>query len=185
MRNKARTAAAVVALGFLAGLTGCSAQAGRITGPDAKLAANEGSPAFLDRVASQRVVSQNDACRGLLMLIEGEDKTETFAQRVEKLSAKGIIAATWGQDAGRPVTKGRLAYMIYQATKIPGGVILMLTGPSQRYCLRELQYHHMMSTGTPGTTVTGLEFVAVLSRADVYRRTGEVPAIMEVVPSGG
>ena len=71
--------------------------------------------------------------------------------------------------------------MIYTACKIRGGVVLMLTGPSQRYCLRELQYLHMMAGGSFYEKVTGMEFVAVLSRGDIFLRTGELPDIMEAI----
>ena len=35
----------------------------------------------------------------------------------------------------------------------------------------------LMGMGTPGGNVTGMELVAVITRADVYIRTGEVPNI--------
>lgn len=184
MPRQATTAAALVALAALAGMTGCSQQAMKIDGGEAALAADEGSPGFLDRVASQAVISQNDALRGILLLLDKEDKTKTFQQRVEKLTERGVCPRGWGYGAARPMTKGRLAYMVYQACKVPGGVILTLTGPSQRYCLRELQYRKMMSAGTPWNQVTGLEFVAVLSRADTYLQSRELPGIMEATSGG-
>jgi hypothetical protein len=64
-----------------------------------------------------------------------------------------------------------------------GGVILTLSGPSQRYCLRELQFRGFVSPGLPYTPVGGMEFVAVLNRAEVYRRTGEAPQVLLGTPS--
>jgi len=177
MHAKGITATAIAALAVCAGAVGCSPASLRIEGGDAALPAGEGSAAFLDRVASQPTVSENDTLRGLLLL-DGEDKTKTFGQRVEALADRGIIPRRWSYRATRPLTKGRLSYMIYQRCKLRGGVILTLTGPSQRYCLRELQYQGMMSAGSAGAKVTGMELVAVLSRADTYLRTGAVPGIM-------
>ncbi len=64
--------------------------------------------------------------------------------------------------------------MTYQACRIKGGLTLQLTGPSQRYCLKELQYRGLMSPGVAYNTVTGMEYLAVLGRIDEYRQTGKV-----------
>jgi len=184
MRETAKQAVSLAAVFLLAGLTGCSPQATRIEGAEAKLPANEGSPGFLDRIASGTTVSENDALRGMLLLLDGQDKASTFRQRVEDLSAKGILPGSWSCDAARPITRGKLAYMVCRACKIRGGVVMHLTGPSQRYCLRELQYLQMISGGTAAGHVSGMEFVAVLSRADIYVRTGELPVIMEATAGG-
>jgi len=148
---------------------------GMVSNGQATLVADEDSAAFLDRISSQTSVSENDAMRGLVILLDGEDSHQTFGQRVEALRSRQVVSADWNVDASGPLTRGRLAYMIYQATKMPGGVILALTGPSQRYCLRELQYRKVMGEGSVFTPVSGLEFVGVLNSADTYIRTGQVP----------
>jgi len=120
-------------------------------------------------------VSENDALRGVLMLMKETDAKSTFQQRVETLREKEIIAQHWNMDADRPLSRGKLAYMVYQATDFPGGIILTVAGPSQRYCLRELQYRQMMVSGALFMPVSGMEFISVLRRADVYNDTGKVP----------
>ncbi|MHC4917829.1 MAG: hypothetical protein ACYTGB_20325 [Planctomycetota bacterium] len=170
--------AVLAALAFSAGCSG-----GGVEAPQTELVAGEGSPGFLDRMSSQTEVSENDAMRGILMLLEGADPAKTFAERVSILRRRGIVAKHWDCKADRPVTRGRLAYMIYQACKVPGGVILTLTGPSCRYCLRELQYRGLMDSGAVFCTVTGLEYTTVLTRADDYMATGKVPETMN--PVGG
>ncbi len=146
-----------------------------IAGPDAIVPRGENSAAYLDRISSQANVSENDALRGILLLLDGDDKAETFAQRVEILQGRSIVAQRWNHDASRPITRARLAYMIYQSCDMPGGVILTLTGPTQRYCLRELQWREMMRSGLGATPIAGMEFVSVLTRADTYIHTGKVP----------
>jgi hypothetical protein len=162
---------------------GCS-QAGKLAGPGATLPAGEESPGFLDRVSSQKTVSENDAMRGVLMLVRGKDEQATFADRVSQMRALKLVDATWDFDAGRPITRGKLAYMIYQAVHMPGGVILTLTGPSQRYCARELHYQGITSSDIVTTQISGGEFVAVIGRADAYKTKGEVPDILRT-PAGG
>jgi len=163
-------------------LGGCGQPPLRISGPDAVLPQDDGSPGFLDRISSAPDVSENDAMRAVLMLLDGEDAAENFQQRVRTLADRKIVDRTWRHDADRPVTKGKLAYMIYQACGVPGGVTLQLTGPSQRYCLRELQYRGMIGAGAVTSRVSGMELVASMGRADEYRQTGEVP---DVLKAGG
>ena len=184
MRQKGRRATGLLAAVVLAGVAGCTPETLRIDGTETKLPPNEGSPGFLDRLASLPTVSENDACRGMLLLLDGQDKAASFRQRADKLAARGVLQGNWRCGAVRPITRGRLAYMICRACEIRGGVIMHLTGPSQRYCLRELQSLRMMASGSVRGHVTGMEFVAVLSRADIYRRTGELPAIMEATSGG-
>jgi len=177
MRTTHHVALAALLAGLLAA-GGCGS--GQIeAGADATLPAGEDSAAFLDRVSSLPTVGENDALRGVLLLTEGSDADGTFAERVEKLRAAGIAPGTWDYSAQRPVTKGRLAQLLYQACDIPGGVTLTVAGPSQRYCLRELQYRGMIAPGPTYAEVTGMEYVAVLSRADAWRRTGQVPEVLK------
>jgi hypothetical protein len=155
-------------------LVGC-AEAGHITAGGASLPPEEGSPAFLDRISSADRVTENDAMRGMLLLLDGQDPRGGFAERVEALRRRGIVNPDWDFRADRPLTRGKLAYMLYQALDVPGGIVLMISGPSQRYCLRELQYREFLGSGAVYGPVSGMEFVAALGRADAYRRTGEIP----------
>ena len=173
----ARTACLCAALAAATALVGCGPSRLRISDDQAKLPVDDGSAAYLDRISSETVVSQNDAFRGILLLLDIGDDDGTFGQRVDILTKAGVVDQSWQFDAGRAISKGQVAYMIYQACGVHGGVILSLTGPSRRYCLRELQYQGFMSEGTMFTTVSGGEYVAVLSRADSCRRTGKVPEI--------
>ncbi len=163
---------------WLATVTGCGTQPGLVVSPEAALPAQENSAQFLDRISTQQVVSQNDAFRGLLLLSDGKDQSETFDQRVALLRQRGVIASRWSCRAEKSITRGKLAYMIYQSCNIPGGVILSLTGPSQRYCLRELQYQGFITEGAVYGQVTGMEFVAVLTRADAFLETGKIPEVL-------
>jgi len=155
-------------------LAGCGT--GAIVDPGATGVADEDSGAFLDRVAAGPMVTQHDAMRGVLFVLEPEGAApKTFGDCVADLRGGGVLPANADQEDTKAVTRGELAYMIYQACKVPGGVILRLTGPSRRYCLRELQYLGLMGQGPPYAAVTGLEYVETVSRADTYARTGEVP----------
>ena len=174
-----KCAAAALAGACLA-LTGCGTGTLRIVEGDAKLPDDVGSPAYLDRVSAGATVTENDAMQGILLLMDGKDEAGSFRRRVETLAERKVVARGGDYRASRAITRGRLAYMICQACKIPGGVMLTLTGPSQRYCLRELQYRRVMCMGACYNPVTGMEFVAVLTRADSYLETGKLPEVLTV-----
>lgn len=154
-------------------LAGCGS--GQIHSGEATLAPNENSALFTNRIAEQPHVNLNDAMRGVLMLMEGEDRHRTFADRVQALRERGVVNSNWDLAAETPITRGQYAYMIHQAANMPDCVMTWALGPSQRYCLRELQYRGVMAEGAPYAVINGLEYVSVLRRADVYKRTGKVP----------
>ncbi len=159
-------------------MTGCAGQGGSITHPRGVLPPDGGSAAYIDRISSLSAVSENNAFRGILLLLDGKDNCADFSQRIRKLRDRGIASQNWHFSARRPLTKGKLAYMLYHGCKLPGGVTLTLTGASQRYCLLELQHQGFMSSGMPHTHVTGLEFVAAITRADTYLETGDLPGLI-------
>ncbi|MCK5114349.1 MAG: hypothetical protein KAR11_06255 [Phycisphaerae bacterium] len=148
---------------------------GEIISRNENLPKSEDSAGFLDRVSSLPVVTEDDAMRGILMLINGDDTAESFPQRVRLLQERGILPNSWDYVSDRAITRGKYAYMIYQAAKFRGGIVLSLTGASRRYCLRELQFQKVMTNGPMLSEISGMEYIAVLGRADTYIRTGHVP----------
>ncbi|MCP4379367.1 MAG: hypothetical protein GY794_24750 [bacterium] len=168
---------------LIAGLTavmllgGCGSSQLTVTGGDATLPKGENSAAFLDRISSQNTITENDAMRGILML-DGSDGGGTFKQQVDILIKKNILDPKGNYDASRELSRGKLARMICSACELSGGIILRLTGPSERYCLRELQYRQMMTSGSASTKISGMEFTSVLTRADIYKRTGKFPDLV-------
>ena len=175
MRSAQRWAWTFATVLAATGLTGCGVAELQVTESSAGLPEQEDSAAFLDRMSTSVNVSENDAMRGIILAMDGKDDADTFGRRVDILADRQVVNSRWTFDADRPITRGRLAYMVYQACKMPGGVILTVTGPSQRYCLRELQYRKMMTRGSLFSPATGMEFVGVLTRADAYMRTGQAP----------
>lgn len=165
----------VLGVALMLAAAGCQ-PAGQVVGGQVKLAPTD-SAAFLDRIASQASVTESDAVTGILLMLERQEET-TFADAVAKLADDRIISPSWNLQADRAITKGKLAYMVYQACRLKGGLTLSVCGPSQRYCLKDLQYRGLMTPGVPYNAVTGLEYVAVLSRADELRQTGKVSGVM-------
>ena len=144
----------------------------RVLGGDVKLSAAD-SAAYLDGISSMPTVSEAEAFKGILLVL-AEPRKATFAEAVAALQEQKIVGTNWDFQADRAITKGRVAYMTYQACGIKGGLTLQLTGPSQRYCLKELQYRGLISPGVTYNTVTGMEYLAILGRIDEFRQTGKV-----------
>jgi hypothetical protein len=180
MTTTGKMAAAILAATAL-WLGGCGGRPGEIASPEATLSAEEGSPGFLDRVSSRPEVSQNDAARGMLMLVGEAEPEATFARRVENLRRLDLAPGRWRWDAEAPIDRARLAYMVYQACEVRGGLMLTITGPNRRYCLKELQYQGIIGEGSGFTPVSGMEFVAIIARADAYLSTGEVPETLSPI----
>jgi hypothetical protein len=155
-------------------LSGCGQSQLTVVGETAALPAGENSAAFLDRMSSLDTVTQNDALRGMLMLYGG-DKSETFKQRVDLLIDKKILPPNGSYNASSDLSRGQLARMVCNACELSGGLIMRLTGPTERYCLRELQYRQMMTQGSASTKISGMEFASVLTRAEIYKRTRRFP----------
>lgn len=160
---------------------GCTGN-GTITGGASKIAA-EDEVLFIDRIASMESVSENDAMRGMLLMLDGKDDCADFANRIERLSDRKIVSRDWNFDAAGLLSRGRMAYMVCRACDIRGGVVMMVAGPSTRYCLRELRYRGIVINPSEAGHVTGAEFVAVLMRAKKYIETGRVVE-MGPAPSG-
>ncbi len=175
MHSILRSFLALSVLAAAAGVGGCGGT-GAIIDPGVAGPADDDSGAFLDRVADGAMVTQHDAMRGVLFLLEPEGAApKNFGDCVRTLRQRNILPAEADQEDTKPIRRGELAYMIYQAARVPGGVILTLTGPSRRYCLRELQYRGLMGPGPAYSPVSGMEYVETISRADTYVRTGKVP----------
>jgi len=157
-------------------LSGCSPNSGSVPA-DKTLAipADVDSAEFLDRASQIRAMDLDTALHGLCLLLDGQGSGD-FQARLDRLRQRGVVPRSWTVSAGQTLTKGHLAYMVYQACGVrEKGAALTLLGPSRRLCLRELQYYGMMSEGGLSAPVTGMEYVAVLTRADGVRRTGKFP----------
>ncbi len=133
---------------------------------------------YIDSLSSTETVTEALAVEGILQVL-GEEKKRTFADAVAYLKEKGIVGDKWSFKGDRNVTKGRVAYMVCRACDVKGGVTLRIFGPSPRYCLKELQYMGFMTEGQMYNTVSGMEYLAILSRADEFRQTGQVSEVMK------
>jgi len=95
-----------------------------------------------------------------------------FTELKARLAAKNIIPEKWLEDkaGGERLTKGVMAYMICTSLHIRGGLMMNLLGPTRRYAFRECIYLKLVARGNAKGLVTGGELLAVLGRAEKYKR---------------
>ena len=115
-------------------------------------------------LSSQTWCTNDEACSMVLLMIDGEDRYQSFNDRLIALDAKGVAQASWDIDADEPVTKGTLAYMLCRTLGLKGGIMLNLV-PCRRYAYREVVYHGLMEKGSEWEPLTGPEAIGIIGRA--------------------
>ena len=101
------------------------------------------------------------------VLLKQEEKLNDFSQRKQFLIDNELLSrrAATGFSEKNPLRRGLLAYMIYKALGIKGGLTLRLLGPNQRYAHKELVYRGLMVSGSSAEFITGEELVYVFVKA--------------------
>ena len=94
----------------------------------------------------------------------------SFQDAREALLEAGVIKARWPTEADVPLSRGRIACILVKVLGIKGGVTMRIFGPSPRYALRECAYLELMAGGAVNRYVTGRELVAIVMRADEFKK---------------
>jgi len=117
-------------------------------------------------------LSNNEGLHGLFVMADGEDKAKNFEERVLTAKERGWLDSDWSEPEAMSMQRGTMARAIVVICQIKGGVWLQLLGPTKRYATRELVDMEIMSEGTTeNLSITGLEYVSVISRARDYINT--------------
>lgn len=116
-----------------------------------------------------RIAVSNDEALHALVLLENSGRTpHGYEERVSYAKARGWVSESWDEPAEAAVQRGTLARGIVQVCGIKGGVIMRVFGPVPRYALRELVYLGIMPPSTENQTISGLDFLGVVSKAQDY-----------------
>ncbi len=125
---------------------------------------------YLFELSNKKYCSTDDAYRGMLYLIDGNDTSKDFQERTARLVMHGVANKGWTHNPNATATKGKVAYMLVRALEIRGGVMYNITNGSPRYALRELIHKRIIVGGTESSKLSGAEYVGILGRADDRRR---------------
>lgn len=117
-------------------------------------------------------VTVAEACRGMVMLADGEDKFTSFQERESSLIERKILRPEWRLEREQAIDRGSVAYMVTRILKIRGGVNMQTFGRlgigDRRYAVRELAYLDLLPSTPAYRYMTGGELVDLLARADDY-----------------
>ena len=127
---------------------------------------------FFVNLTMKKLVTFEDGCRGLRTIQTGAYPTETFNKLLTEMKKDKTARKGWKATPDKPLTFGRCAYMLCRMLKIRGGITMIVFGTSERYGLRECVHLHLMPTGAGNHHLTGADFLAILSRAQAYKETG-------------
>ncbi len=145
---------------------------------------------FWHTLPDHHIVANDEAFHALLLFLDGSDPAADYDARVQLLKDRHLLAKNFGEPADQAVHRGTLAVALIQALNIKGGLTLRLTGPTERYATRELQWMGLFPTSSPQQTFSGQEILGIIGRAEDFQRTQEhaaqpkaheEPSIQEIV----
>lgn len=119
----------------------------------------------------KRVTFGYDAAKAIVILMGVDEEYIDLSSQVGYLRNSRFLPRRFQRtfDPMQPLRKGVLAYLLYRALEIRGGVALHLFGPTQRYALKELVFRGIMSPGHTNDLVSGQELVQAMSQAADYK----------------
>ncbi|TVQ55186.1 MAG: hypothetical protein EA377_03930 [Phycisphaerales bacterium] len=122
---------------------------------------------FLDALERRRVVTNHDAIHALLMAAEPEaheDLPTDYESRVNRARQRGWVKEDAELPPNESATVGMIAVAVCDMLEIKGGLTMRVFGPSPRYATRELIFRQILPRRTDNQSMTGLEFIDLLSR---------------------
>ena len=140
---------------------------------------------FLSYLADRPMVSVDEAYRAVLILADGQDDAQSFAERQDKLVARGVVRTAWGLKPSQAIDKGAVAYMVMRTCQVRGGLNCRAFGSwglgDRRYAFRELMYQELLpgDAGTDYQVISGGEFVGLLHKADEHMQKAGLYAAAE------
>ncbi|MCG8406552.1 MAG: hypothetical protein MI923_15260 [Phycisphaerales bacterium] len=156
-----------IALGILS--VGCSGPRKFVPDVHPDELSDDGFYAYLTEIP---LVTVDEAYRAMLILADGEDRSEDFVDRQRKLETRGIAKSAWDLQQDHVVDTGSVAYMVCRICQIDGGVNMRLFGSlglgDRRYALRELIYREMLEEAVDFEYMTGANLFALLRKADAH-----------------
>jgi hypothetical protein len=127
---------------------------------------------FWDALNKRPRTCNDEAFHGLLLYLDDGDRAGNYDVRVKLLKDRRMLPQAFDRPADEAVRRGTLAFAVARILNIKGGLIMRLTGNSERYALLELQDMGVFPTSSENQSFSGAEFVGLIGRVDDFR-TGE------------
>jgi hypothetical protein len=130
----------------------------RFAGPESELD-------FWDDVSTRSVVTNHDAIHGLL-LVAGETPLVDYEARLAEARRRGWVDGTRRPDENESATVGMIAVAVCDLMGTEGGLTMRVFGPSPRACTREIVFLELIPPRTDNQSLSGLEFIDLVSRVE-------------------
>jgi hypothetical protein len=169
------TATFLLALTLLA--AGCQAPV-RLGAPLTKQHAGnepEARMSFWHSLEQRPITSHDEAFHALLLFFDGEDPAETYPERLDIAKQRGWVDEDFNARGDAAIKRGTLAVALARELEIDGGLWMHLLGPTPRYATRELEHMNIYPPSSPSQTMSGGEFVGLISRVEDYQRLEQAP----------
>jgi hypothetical protein len=123
---------------------------------------------FWDAMSDHGVVSNDEGLHGLFLLADSRDPSASYAERVSRAKERGWLADGFDEAADLSMQRGTAARAVCGLCDIEGGLMMHLLGPTGRYATRELIFMGMMAPGTEQQSLSGREFIGIITKAQDY-----------------
>jgi hypothetical protein len=113
-----------------------------------------------------------DTLRVIDILVKGQDTTATSFEALKtELADKKIISSKWTHLKETDlINRGEVAYMLFKALNLKGGLSVKIFGLSCRYAYRECVDKKLMVPGFPNQLLSGAELISILAEAEKYQK---------------
>ncbi|MFQ5957150.1 MAG: hypothetical protein ACE5KK_05205, partial [Candidatus Brocadiales bacterium] len=102
---------------------------------------------FLRELPYKGIATYEDGCMAMAVLMKIEPSDNSFESVTKALQEKKVVSGKWKVEADRPLTWGRISYMMCKVLGIKGGLSMRLFGVSDRYAYRECVSKDLMPHG--------------------------------------
>jgi hypothetical protein len=124
---------------------------------------------FWHGLTDKPVTSNNEALHGLILLAEGSDPNQSYAERIQWLKQRNWIDGRFDRPAEEAVTRGTVARVLCHILDINGGLTMRVLGAHPRYATRELVYLDILPPSSDQQGLSGIQFVGLISRAEAFK----------------
>jgi len=125
---------------------------------------------YYDYLRSKPRASTADGARLLALTYGKYPWSKEMKALKEILLEQKVIKKEWEISEAAPLTAGKIAFMICYSIPIKTSLIMAMTVPSERYSLRELVFHEIMSPSGIYRYISGTELLDIFARAESFRR---------------
>jgi len=174
-------ASLLLSIGLLILAGGCAGTTGLSQHPADQIAALAQDKAFganemdfLDYMVRRPKCTFAHAVKAVTIFLDGAQGAATYEQQYQFLVDRHVVRPQWNMLPLQWVDRGTIAYMLYQAMDLTGGVNMTLFGSwglgDRRFAYREMRYRKLVEAGVDYNYVSGPELVTLLGKVDSYMR---------------